>query len=168
MHVLPVDEHTLQGEWNRLCSHKARGCVDNDSVEDIFSPVYIPSMGNFKVGLNWREELERRHIKVVLINVLIWQQDLVVGRIRVKQVTCGQGARFELFSFVNIHIPSIGDEPASIMPMVVIPTFQGGHGVHRSSEPSGKICAIFESKKGDISSVGGRRATFWKSLSKLW
>ena len=46
MHVLPVGKSILQGESNRLCNHKARDCVDNGSVEDMVSPMYIPSTGS--------------------------------------------------------------------------------------------------------------------------
>ena len=56
MHVLPVGESILQGESNRLCSEKTRRRVDNDSVKDMVSPLYIPSMGSLEVGLNPREE----------------------------------------------------------------------------------------------------------------
>ena len=34
MHILCIGESTLQGKSNRLCSHKARGRVDHDSVEN--------------------------------------------------------------------------------------------------------------------------------------
>ena len=156
MHELPVGESALQGESKRLCSHKARGRVDNESVEDIFSPVYIPSMGSLEVGLNRREELEHRHIEVVSINVRIWRQEPVVERIRVKRITRGRTSGFELFSFVDIGISSIGNQAAAIMPMVVIPTFPGGHEVLRSSQTSGKISTIFEEKKADIPFVGRR------------
>ena len=52
MHVLPVGESALQGELNQLCSHKTRARVEDDSGEDMVSPVYIPSMGGVEVGLN--------------------------------------------------------------------------------------------------------------------
>ena len=89
MHVLPVGGTNLQGESHCLCSHKAPGCVDNDSVEGMISPVYIPSLGSLDVGLNWREELEHRNIEVPLLNLRIFRQEQVVGRIRVKQVAGG-------------------------------------------------------------------------------
>ena len=147
MHVPLVGESTRQDESNRLCSHKARSLVDNDSVEGIISPMYILSMGSLEVGLNQREELEHRHIEVVFINVRIWRHEPVVERIRVNRVTRGRTAGFELFSFVDIHISLIGNQWALVMPTVVIPTFPGGHEVLGSSETSGKIFTIFERKK---------------------
>ena len=58
MHVLSIGESTLQGETNRLCSHKARRRVDNDSVKEMFPPVKRPSMSALEVSLHRREELE--------------------------------------------------------------------------------------------------------------
>ena len=69
MQVLPVRKSIQQGELNRLCGHKTPGRVDNNSVEDTVSPVYIPSMGSFEVDLNRREELEHGHIEVMLMSV---------------------------------------------------------------------------------------------------
>ena len=54
MHSLPVGESILQGEWNRLCSHKAQGLADNDRVEGLISPVHSPSMGSLEVALDCR------------------------------------------------------------------------------------------------------------------
>ena len=65
MHILPVGKSILQGESNRLCSHKARGRVDNDSVGDLVAPMYILSMGSLGVGLNRCDVLEHRHIEVM-------------------------------------------------------------------------------------------------------
>ena len=88
MRVLPVGESTLHGESNRLCSHKPGGRVDDD-IEGKISPVYIPWMGSLEVGLSPREELEHRHIEVMLMNVRIWRQGPVVETIRVKGVARG-------------------------------------------------------------------------------
>ena len=52
MHILSIGESMLQGKSNRLCSHKARGCVDNDSVENVVSAVGVTSMGSLVVSLN--------------------------------------------------------------------------------------------------------------------
>ena len=75
MHVLPVGESTLQGKLNRLCRHKAPGCVDNDSVEGMISAVYILSKGRLEVCLRRRKQLEHGHIEVMLINVPSRQQE---------------------------------------------------------------------------------------------
>ena len=75
MHVLPVGGSILQGNLNRLRSHKGRGHVHNHSVADLVSTVYIPSMGSLEVGVNRREELGHRHIQVMLISVRICQQE---------------------------------------------------------------------------------------------
>ena len=53
LHILPIGKSILQVEWNRLCSHKARGDVDNDSVEHLVSTVYVPSMGSWEVGVRY-------------------------------------------------------------------------------------------------------------------
>ena len=52
MHVLPVGESILQGESNRLCSHKTRARVDDYSVEDMVSPVRILLKDSLEVSLN--------------------------------------------------------------------------------------------------------------------
>ena len=69
IHILP--ESSLQGELNRLRSHKARGRVDNDSVQKVVLSVYISSMGSLEVCLSRREVLEHRHIEVMLISFRI-------------------------------------------------------------------------------------------------
>ena len=86
MHVLPVGETILQGESNRLRSHKARGCAYHESVEDLVSTEYIPSMGSLEVGLRRREELEHRHMEGMFISVRICPQEPEVDRIRMKRV----------------------------------------------------------------------------------
>ena len=47
--------------------------------------VYIPSMGSLKVSLNQPEELEHRHIEVMLISVRIFRQESLVERILMKR-----------------------------------------------------------------------------------
>ena len=71
MLILFIGESALYGEWNHLCSHKARGPVDNDSVENVFSTVDVTSMGSLVVGLCGRVLLEHRHIKVMSISARI-------------------------------------------------------------------------------------------------
>ena len=73
-----------------------------------------------------------------------------------RGVTPGRTAGFELFSFVDIHISSIGEQSAPKVPMIVIPTFPGEHEVPRSSQKFGKIATIFEGEKADIPFVSRR------------
>ena len=150
MDVVPVGESILQGEFNRLCSHRARGRVNNDSLERMISPVYVPSRRSLEVDLNRREELEHRHIKVMLIDVRILRQEPEAVKIRMKRVARGRTAGFKLVWFVDIHISSIGDLSAPVITTVLIRTLPGGHEVLQSSHTLGKICTIFERKKADI------------------
>ena len=89
MHILSICESVLQGEWNRLGSHKARGCVDNDCLENSVPALDVLSVGSFEAVLNWREVLEHWHAKVMSMGVGIRWQELVVIRIRMERVTFG-------------------------------------------------------------------------------
>ena len=71
MHILSIRESVLQGESNRLCSHKARGRVDNDCLENLILAVDVASMGSFGVLVKQREVLEHRHVEVMFIGVRI-------------------------------------------------------------------------------------------------
>ena len=156
MHVLLVGESTLQGQLKRLCSLKAPRRVDNDSVEDTLSPVYILLMSSLEVSLHRRGEFEHRHVQVVSINIRIWRQEPVFERIRMKWVTRGRTAGVELLSFVDIHISSKGPQAAPIIPEVIISTFPGRHEVLRSSQMLDNISTILEGEKAGIPFVGRR------------
>ena len=156
MHVLVVGESTLQDQSNRLCSPKARRRVDNDSVEDTLSPVYILLMRSLEVSLNRREEFEHQHVEVVSINIRIWRQEPVFERIRMKWVTRGRAAGVQLLSFVDIHISSKGTQAAPIILAVIISAFPGRHEVLRSSQMLDKISTILEGEKAGIPFVGRR------------
>ena len=153
MHALPFGESIPQCKSNGLCIHKTGGRVDNDSVEDMVSPVYIPSMGSLEVSLNRREALDHRHIEVMVISVRIFRQEPLVESIRMKRVTRGRTAGLEVLSFVDIDISSIRYLLAAI-PSFVVSTIPGGHEVLRSSHASSQICTIFEREKPDIPFVG--------------
>ena len=100
MKVLPVDGSILQGESNRLCSDKTRGLVNNHGVKDMVSPVYILSMGSLEVSLNRREELEHRHIKVVLISVRMFPAR-TAGRGDPDETGCSRPNRWTLAPLVR-------------------------------------------------------------------
>ena len=105
MHILAIRESALQSELHRFCSHKARGRVDNDRLEDLVTAAYPASMGSFEVVMDQREVLEKRHIEVMLIDVRIRQQELVVDRVRVERVACWPIAGRELPPFIDENIP---------------------------------------------------------------
>ena len=144
MHVLPVGESILHGESNCLCSHKTGGRVDNDSVQDMVSVVYLPPMGSLEVGPNRQEELEHGHIEVMLISVQIWRQEPLVERIRMKRVARGRLAGLKLLSCVDIHICSIRNLSSPVLPPAVVSTSQWGLEVLRSSWAPSKICTVFK------------------------
>ena len=73
MHVLPIGESTVQGKSNSLCSYKARWRSNNDSIKGNIWAEYIASMCYFEVKIDWREELQHRHMVVVSIHVGILQ-----------------------------------------------------------------------------------------------
>ena len=153
MHILSIGESALQGESNRLCSHTARGCVDNDGIKHLVSTVDFASMGSFAVVLNRREVLEHRHVEVMLIGVLIRLQKLEVDKIRKKRVTCGQTAGLELFLFIKKDISSKGNF-STPGPSVLVSAFEGGHEILRSSQASSQTSGVFERKNVDARFIG--------------
>ena len=161
-HVMPVGESILQGESNRLCSHKARGRVHNDSVRNLVSSVYILSIHSLEVGLNRPEELEHRHIEVMLINVQVWRQEPLVKRIRMKQIARGRTAGLKLLSFVDKHISSIRNLSAPVLHQADMRYFEAPRRRVRSAQSSKGKSLIY------LSLVGCRRTTFWISFSKSW
>ena len=74
MHILFIGKSFLQGESNRLCSHKALDFVDNDCGENLVPAVDVASRGVFEAVVNRREVLEHRHVEVMLIGVPIRRQ----------------------------------------------------------------------------------------------
>ena len=73
-----------------------------------------------------------------------------------KRVARGRTAGSELLSFVDILISSIRNLPVPVLPMIVIPTFPGGHQLLQSYQMSDKMCTIFERKKADTAFVRRR------------
>ena len=92
MHILSIGEKVLHGESNRLWSHKARGGVGNDCLQNFVPAVDVVSMGCFDVLLNCPEIVEHRHVKVMSIGVGIRRQPSLVDRIWMKRVACGRTA----------------------------------------------------------------------------
>ena len=76
-------------------------------------------MGNLRVGLRRRKELEHRHIELMLINARIGRQQPLFERIRIRRVPHGRAAGLELLSFVDIHISLIGNLSAPVIPPAV-------------------------------------------------
>ena len=139
MHVLPIGKRSLQRECNCLCSQKARRCVDNGSLKSIVSSMYVVSMRGFEVSLDRREEAENQHTVAVSINLQIFRQEPVFGGTRMKTVTRGRIAYFELFSFIDVHICSEGNQPGPIISVSIIPTFGGIPDVLQGSQASNKV-----------------------------
>ena len=154
MQVLSVGESTLQGKLNSLCSHKTPGRVDNDSVGDMVSPVYILSIGSFEVGPNRREELQDGHFAVMSIHVRICRQEPLVERIWMRRIARGRTVGLELLSFVDIDISSIRNLSTPVLSSVVS-TFHGRHEIPRSSKALSQSCPMFQAEKVDIPFVGG-------------
>ena len=71
MHILAIGESALQSKSNRFCSHKVRGRVDNDRLEDLVSAADLASIGSFEVVIDWGEVLEALDVEVVPIDVPI-------------------------------------------------------------------------------------------------
>ena len=124
--------------------------MDDDSVEEIFSLVYILSMSSLEVSLNWQEKFEHRHVEVVSVNARIWRQATVFEKIPMKRITGGRTAGFELLSFVDIHMSSKGNRWAPVSPQGIIYTFSGGDKVLLSSKTSDDISTIFRGEKAGI------------------
>ena len=142
MHILSICESTLQGNSNRLCSHKARGPVANDSVENSGLAVDVTSMGSLVLSLNGREVLEHRHMEVMSISVQICRQESLVNRIQMKRVARGRTAGLWLLSLVDINISWKRNFSTPVL-SVFISAFPGGQEVLRSSQSSSQIGGVF-------------------------
>ena len=159
MHRLFIGESVLHSESNRLCSHKARGCVDNDCLENLVPAVDVASMGSFEVIVDRREVLEHQHVEGMSVDVRIRRPEPVVDRFRMERVACGRTAGLELLLFINKDIPSKGDFSTPIL-FVFVSAFERGHEILRSIQASSQISGVFERKKLRYASlVKWRRAT---------
>ena len=92
------------------------------------STEYIPSMGSLEVGLYQREELEHRHIDMMLISVRICRQELQIDRILMKRVARSPTAGLQLPSVVDINISSIKNLWTPVLSGVIC-TFREGHDI---------------------------------------
>ena len=146
MHILSMGESIVQGEWNRLCSRKARGRVGDDCLKNLVPAVDVASMGSFEVVRNRRELLEHRHFEVMSIGVRIHRQQPVVDRIPMRRVTCGRTAGLELLPFIDKEVSSKGDFSTPI-PSFFVSAFERGHEILRSTQVSSQISGVFERKK---------------------
>ena len=158
MHVLPIRERSRQGESNRVCSYKAQGHVNNDSVKNKFWTAYFASISGFEVGLDRCEELEHLHVVVVSIHVELFRCEQVIGGLRVKRIPCGRIPWFELFVFNDVYVFLKGNWPAPIIPVSIIPTFDRRVEVLQGPQASNKISTIFELEKVDVPLVSRRQA----------
>ena len=149
MHILSIGESVLQGESYRLCSHEARGRVDNDCLENLVMAVDVALIGTFEVVLNWREVLEHRHVEAMSIGVRIRRQEALVDRIRMERVACGRTAGLELLPFIDKEISSKGNLWTPISSI-----FVRGHEILRSTEASSQISGVFERKKVEVRFIG--------------
>ena len=129
MHILSIGESVLQGESNRLCSHKARGHVNNDCPENLVPAVDVASMGSSEVVLNRRKVLEHRHAEVMSI------EESPADRIRMKRVTCERTAGFKLLPFIDKDIFSEGNFLTPI-PSIFVSALERGHEILRSTQAS--------------------------------
>ena len=79
-----------------------------------------------------------------------------------ERVARGRTAGLELLLFIDKNISSKGDFSAPI-PSILVSAFERGHEILRSTQTSGRISGVFESKEGEVE---WRRATLRFSLSK--
>ena len=119
MHILTIGESILQSVSNRLCSHKARSCVDNNRLENLVTAVDTASMGSLELIVDRREVLEHRYVEVMFVDVRIRQQELMVDRIRMERAACGRTAGLELLPFIHKDIPSKGNRSTPIPSLFV-------------------------------------------------
>ena len=149
MHILSIAESVLQSESNRLCSHKARGRVDIDCLQNLVPAVDVSSMGSFEIVVDRGEVLEHWHVEVMLVDIRIRRQEPVVDRIRVEWVACGRTAGLELLPFIDKNISSKGDFSAPI-PAILVSAFERGHEILQSTQTSSQISGVFERKNIEV------------------
>ena len=146
MHILSIGESALQGESNRLCSHKARGRIDNDCFGKLVSTVDFASMGRFEVVCNRREVLERQHVEMMWMGVSICRRESEVDRIRMERVACRGTAGLELLPFIDKDISSKGNFSGPV-PSILVSAFEGGHEILQSSQASSQIIGSSKGKR---------------------
>ena len=75
-----------------------------------------------------------------------------------KRIPRGQIPWFQLFSFIDVYVVSKENWPGPIIPVSIIPTFDGRLDVHRGPQSSKQISTIFQ-RLTYLLPVGGRLAT---------
>ena len=119
MQILAISKSALQSESNRFCSHKARGRVDNDGLEDLVTVADLASTGSFEVVMDRREVLEERDVEVMPIDVRIRRQEPVVDRVRVERVAGGRIAGLQFLPVIDENIPSEQDRRTPMLSIFV-------------------------------------------------